>query len=128
MFFCLPCLQTASEPADLINLRALLDVIRSNLSGDGLVTGTRQTVDSVVITSRSDVADLVRKFSVGNTKLVVVVLDCMRQRAKVFRGEDAALVELARVEGLIPPRQGSVEAALGAQQGLEGRDEGAVPW
>lgn len=84
-------------------------------------------MDSVIIASRADVADLVRELPVGDAELVFIVLDCMRQRAKVFRGEDAALVELARVEGLIPPGQGPVEATLGAQQGLKGRDEGAVP-
>lgn len=127
LFGCLPSLETPSELADLINLGAPLDVVRGDLGGDGLVASARQAVHSVVIASRTDIADLIRKLPVGDTELVVVVLDCMGQRAKVFRGEDAALVELARVEGLVPPREGPVEAALVAQQGLEGRDEGAVP-
>lgn len=127
LFFCIPSLETPGELADLINLGASLDVVRSDLGGDGLVAGARQTVHSVVIASRPNIADLIRKLPIRDTELVVVVLDCMRQRAKVFGGEDAALVELSRVEGLVPPRQGPVEAALVAQKGLEGRDEGAVP-
>lgn len=127
MVFCLPSLETPGELPDLIDLGAPLDVIRRDLGGDGLVAGARQTVHRVVIASRPDVADLVRKLPVGDAKLVVVVLDRVGQRAKVFGCENAALVELARVEGLVPPRQRPVEAALVAQQGLEGRDEGAVP-
>lgn len=127
LFFCIPSLEAPGELADLIDLGAPLDVVRSDLGGDSLVASARQAVHSVVITSRPDIADLIRKLPVGDTELVVVVFDRMRQRAKVFRGEYAALVELARVEGLVPPRQGPVEAALVAQQGLEGRDEGAVP-
>lgn len=115
LFGCLPSLETPSELADLINLGAPLDVVRGDLGGDGLVASARQAVHSVVIASRTDIADLIRKLPVGDTELVVVVLDCMGQRAKVFRGEDTALVELARVEGLVPPRQGPVEAALVAQ-------------
>lgn len=84
-------------------------------------------MDRVVLASRSDVADLVCKLAVGNAEFVILAVDRRRQRTEVLGGENAALVELARVEGLIPPRQGPVEATLVAQQGLEGRDKSTVP-
>lgn len=123
----LPGLETPGELAYLVDLGAPLDVVRGDLGGDGLISGTRQTVHRIVVAPRPNVAHLVREPPVGDAELVVVVLDGVGQRAKVLRGEDAALVEAARVEGLVPPRQGPVEAALAAQQGLKGRHEGAVP-
>lgn len=78
MEFYVPSLETAGEPADLVNLRALLDVIRGDLGRDGLVGGPGKTVHCVVIASRSDVAHLVGKLPVGQTELVILILDSSR--------------------------------------------------
>lgn len=80
--FCIPSLETPGELADLINLGAPLDVVRSDLGGDGLVASARQAVHSVVITSGPDIADLIRKLPVDDTELVVVVLDRMGSEPK----------------------------------------------
>lgn len=122
----LPALEAGIPLSVRATRLALVDVAGVALRGQLLVHSTCHAV-SLAARAGTDVQrDATEGTAVDAPSRSGAVLG-WEQVAKVGLGEDAALSKVASILGLIPPRPGAVEAALGAQDLLEGPHEVSVP-
>ena len=101
-----------------------VDEVGVALAGQRGVTGTGDAVGGVA-GAGTDVGCHATKGTVGDAGRVAVLGG--GQGSEVLVGEEAGLGEAASIAGLVPPREGTVETALVAEDHLEGEEEVTVP-
>lgn len=121
----LPSLQTASKLGKGATRLAQVNVALVTLRRQLLVDSAGHAV-VLVTTSGSDVQSDSSKGTAVDTPSLTIALR-WKQVSEVWLREHVALGEVSSILRLVPPWEGSVEAALGTQDLLECPDEVSVP-